>query len=311
MIKFIPVLVITISTLYGCQIVDNSMFIPPYDYEKSDPSSQEKGSDVDEDIIRDDVADDELKVMSFNVRVGTADSGDNAWEVRKIAAPGLIYKENPIVFGVQEALVQQLVYLRSQCPEYKDVGVGRDDGRIAGEHMNIFYNTMRVGLEDWGYFWLSETPDVPSYGWGEKYRRLVVWAHFTNLRNDEKFFYMNTHGPLDNAANAKAMLLIAQKMKDLNPDGYPAVLTGDFNIGPDSANFAPIRLMMQNAREEAPITDNHTTFNGFSDAGNSLIDHIWFSGFSGAKSYRTVTDEYRGVKYVSDHYPIVATLMFN
>ena len=304
---------LTIFTLFcSCAKADNSMYIPAYGEGRQSASEDGKGSDVDDGITQDEVTDNQMKVMSFNVRVAGADSGDNAWDVRKYAIPDIIYKENPLVFGVQEALTAQLVYLRSQCPNYEDIGVGRDDGRSAGEHMNIFYNTKRVKMENWGYFWLSETPDEPSYGWGEKYRRLAVWGIFTNLRNGEKFFYMNTHGPLDNTANANAMRLIAQKIKEYNPDGYPALLTADFNIHPDNANFAPIRLIMKNAREEAPETDNLDTYNGWGTATyTAIIDDIWYSGFKQALSYRTVTDVYRKIKYVSDHYPIVATLVFD
>lgn len=301
--------ILAVSLLGGCKKYDNSMYIPPYGQDKGDSTEQEKGSDVDDDIVQDNIAENEMKVMSFNVRLA-CDSGDRDWEVRKYAIPDLIYKENPTVFGVQEALTVQLVYLREQCPEYKDIGVGRDDGRSAGEHMNIFYNTKRTKLEDWGYFWLSETPNEPSYGWGESYRRIATWAIFTNLRNSEKFFYMNTHGPLNGTANANAMKLIAQKLKELNPDGYPAMLTADFNIEADNSNFAPIRLLMKNARETAPVTDNHDTFNGWGE-GSGIIDHIWYSGFAEAESYRTVTDVYRNITYVSDHYPIVATLVFD
>lgn len=303
----IGIIAFALLALVSCgQKLDNSMFIPEYQYNKQDDDKKKKGSDVIDDLIQDKVDPNHIKVISFNVRVGSAKDGDNSWDNRKKAAINLLYKENPVVFGVQEALQAQLVYLRQQCPAYKDIGVGRDDGRNTGEHMSIFFNEQRVELEKWGTFWLSETPDVPSKGWDEEYCRSVTWAFFKDLANGTRFMYVNTHGPLNKTANAQAMTLLARKMAELNTEKLPSILTADFNIGPESANFAPIRQSMKNAREAAPQTDELDTYNGFG-SGSGIIDHIWYNGFN-ALSYRTIRDTYLNVPYVSDHYPIVATL---
>ena len=69
-----------------------------------------------------------IPVMSFNVRYGTADDGENNWENRRDAACAMILDQRPAVFGVQEALDFQLDYFVENCPGYKCVGVGREDG---------------------------------------------------------------------------------------------------------------------------------------------------------------------------------------
>lgn len=310
--KKILAFVVALAAFSGCLKADNSMYIPAYGEGKSE--KPDKGSDVDDTIEQDVVADGDLKVISFNVRVKTTEKNEeNDWDNRKYAIPDIIYKENPTVFGVQEALQVQLTYIRSQCPDYEDVGVGRDDGQNGGEHMNIFYNTKRVKLENWGRFWLSETPDTPSYGWGESYRRLAVWAMFTDLATSKKFFYMNTHGPLSQDANKFALELIARQMKVLNPDGYPAILTGDFNIKADNSNFEVIRkLPMYNANEidnnRDKLRSGIDTYNGWGN-GNGIIDFIWYSDFSEVKEYRVINEVYRKIRYASDHYPITATLV--
>lgn len=297
----------TLSVMISCgQKLDNSMFIPDYDYNKQDGPTIEKGSDIADDLVPDKVDPNHIKVISFNVRVGSSKDGDNSWDKRRAAAVNLLYKENPVIFGVQEAIQTQLAYMRQQLPSYKDIGVGREDGRNGGEHMSIFYDSKRVELEKWGTFWLSETPDTPSKGWGEEYYRSVTWAFLRDLSNGTRFMYVNTHGPLNNAANAQAMSLLASKMSELNTEKLPAILTADFNISASSANFAPIRQNMKNAREEAPKTDELDTYNGFGK-GSGIIDHIWYNGFT-ALSYRTITDTYKNAPYVSDHYPIVAVL---
>ena len=69
-----------------------------------------------------------LKVMSYNIRYGTANDGDHVWANRRDAAAAMVMDQHPLVFGVQEALDFQLEYLQENCPGYKSVGVGREDG---------------------------------------------------------------------------------------------------------------------------------------------------------------------------------------
>ena len=110
-------------------------------------------------------AQEELNVVSFNIRMGVAKDGENSWEYRKAASAEMVKTLAPDIMGVQEAFDFQTEYIKEQCPDYDGVGVGRDDGKTSGEIMMIFYNTKKVELEKWGTFWLSETPDVPSFGW--------------------------------------------------------------------------------------------------------------------------------------------------
>ncbi|MBQ5922086.1 MAG: endonuclease, partial [Alistipes sp.] len=108
-----------------------------------------------------------LRVMSFNVRyTGERETdGDNHWDWRRAASINMVREERPAVMGVQEALAPQLQFLDENLPEYGYVGVGRDDGKSAGEHMAIFYLKEAIELEDWGTFWLSQTPDQVTMGW--------------------------------------------------------------------------------------------------------------------------------------------------
>ena len=100
-----------------------------------------------------------LKVMSYNVRYGAAKDGDNSWDLRKSATAAMLAKVKPDVFGVQEALPNQIDYILEVAPAYKCYGIGRNDG-VEGERMSIFYNTKRMEMADHGTWWLSETPDM-------------------------------------------------------------------------------------------------------------------------------------------------------
>ena len=79
-----------------------------------------------------------LKVMTFNIRYGTAPDGDNVWANRKDILFDVIQNCKPDILGVQEALYFQLIELNEKFLCYKKSGVGRDDGINKGEHTTIF-----------------------------------------------------------------------------------------------------------------------------------------------------------------------------
>ena len=73
--------------------------------------------------------------------------------------------------------------------------------------------------------------------------------------------------------------------------------------------MAEIDVAMQSARNIAEKTDSHDTFNGWGK-GKGIIDYIYVSGFSSCLEYQTVTKRYEDRKFISDHYPIFARLIF-
>lgn len=288
----------------GCsETLDNADFIEDYVYPE-DPSDPGDGTDPDV------VGENQVKVISFNMRTGGADNGtQNAWGARREGIPAMMAKENPTVMGVQEALSYQLTFVTENVPGYEYYGVGRDDGRSTGEMMAIFYKTDVVELGEHGTFWLSETPDEVSYGWDAAYRRTATWAFFTVKATGKKFFYINTH--LDNEgseAREQSIRLICDKLAELNPDGYPSILTADFNSTTDDVIFDPLKMVMHDARTDAAVTDQFGTYNGWGTT-TSTIDHIFYSDFTPLE-YHTIMDRWNGVQYISDHYPISALLEF-
>ena len=254
--------------------------------------------------------DNTLKVMSYNIRLGSANDGTNSWGLRYPATAEMIEDQMPDIFGVQEALASQIRFIEDNFVNYKSVGVGREDGKKDGEHMSIFWNKKTVSLLKWGTFWLSETPEVPSMGWDAACKRTATWALMKCKKTGKKFYYVNTHLDHKGAeAQKNGLKLIVDRIDDINPEGYPMILTGDFNITPDSPNLVELDSKMQSVRKVAEKTDNHDTFNGWGK-GSGVIDYIYASGFSAYPEYQTVTKRYADRKFVSDHYPICAILVF-
>ena len=272
-------------------------------------------------------AQEELNVVSFNIRMGIAKDGENSWEYRKTASAEMVKTLAPDIMGVQEAFDFQTEYIKEQCPDYDGVGVGRDDGKTSGEIMMIFYNTKKVELEKWGTFWLSETPDVPSFGWDAACRRTATWALLKMRKSGREIYYVNTH--LDHqgrVAEKNGLKLIVERIDSINPKKYPMVLTGDFNVLPADAVLDDLDRIMSSARATADVTDSIPSFNAFgkplkhaaigdqfvdlATTAGLTIDYIYYSGFSKCPSFRTVTESFDGIPYISDHYPVTAVLKF-
>lgn len=254
-----------------------------------------------------------IRIMSYNIRVGTTDDGENSWERRKPATIAMLQTLNPDVFGIQEAQPFQIDYILTNCSQYKCVGVGREDGIDAGEHMSVFYDTTRIELLDWGTYWLSETPDIPSVGWDARYKRTATWTLLRQRHSHKCFYCVNTH--LDNVgaqARYNGLNLISENIQKMNSEDYPIMLIGDFNVTPLDTCLSAISYQMKSARKTAAKRDKIGSFNAFgtyhTSETNLSIDHIYYSGAKKCESFHVDTTKYMEIPYISDHYPIYADI---
>lgn len=250
-----------------------------------------------------------LKVLSYNMRNAAKDDGPNNWEIRKPATLAMLSEQQPDIFGVQEALEEQVAYIADNCPDYVHFGEGRNLDRT-GEHASIFYNKNVLKMLEGGTWWLSETPDEPSRGWDAKYPRTATWALMEDLRNGKQFYFVNTH--LDHKgveARKNGLKMIVDKTCGLNPE-IPLVLAGDFNVEPGDECLEVLEGRMVSAREVAKITSDKISSNSFGRRSGSIIDYIYFAGFDKAEKFEVLDAEYVGVPYISDHYPVVAILKY-
>ena len=253
----------------------------------------------------------EIKTISYNIRTLSND-GENRWEKRQHATKNMLNTHKPDVFGLQEAMTAHLKYIDNVCPQYKRVGVGRDDGKMAGEVMAIYYNTERFDLIASGTFWLSETPYEVTQGWDAACFRTVTWVRLRDKETRKKFFYFNTH--LDHrgrVAQTESIKLIIKKIKEIAGERATVILGGDFNVVPEDEIFEPLNEFMHAARTTATITEEKGTFNHFGKLKNpSVIDHIFYRGRKiECKEYHVLDGDY-GAPFISDHYPLEVVLSF-
>ncbi|NLA16061.1 MAG: endonuclease/exonuclease/phosphatase family protein [Bacteroidales bacterium] len=246
-----------------------------------------------------------IKVMSYNIRLSIVDDGENHWNIRKPGSVLMINTLQPHIIGLQEPVNEQITYLLENLPNYAKIGVARDDGDTLGEFSAVFYLKDIFELLDDGTFWLSETPEIPSFGWDAACKRVVSWGHLKNKKTGTECYVFNTHfDHKGKIARLESARLLAEKMEEIAHDCSLVFLTGDFNAAIDDPLFDPLKAGFLDARQEAPMSDTITTYHAWGQYDGPAIDHIFYRGAK-AISFRTVTEVYQ-VSYVSDHYPLIA-----
>lgn len=253
----------------------------------------------------------ELNVMSFNIRYGTANDGENSWQYRKENVMETIKKFNPDILGLQEALAFQIDEIMKHFPNFKLVGLGRDDGKHAGEFSCILYDKTKFSADTTETFWFSETPTIPgSKHWGNNITRICTWARFNSLETKKQLLVYNLH--LDHESQPsreKSTELLVAKIKS-HKETLPIVVTGDFNSG---ENNQAIKNVLQSGfldsyRAINSKNENEGTFNSFNGEMNGeKIDFIFISKEITVKNADIVRDSYNG-KFPSDHFPVTAVL---
>lgn len=252
----------------------------------------------------------DVTVMSFNIRQANPGDGNNVWSNRKELAAETIANSGAEIAGLQEAFASQLADLKHDLPGYDTIGVGREDGREAGEHCAILYDATKFVVKSSGTFWLSEKPEEPgSMSWGTACTRIATWGIFQPKDGGDRFLVLNTH--LDHRsekAREEGAKLIAARLRELAA-GMPVVVTGDFNT---TRETTPLRALtapgaLSHAREQAELRPA-ATFNGFgTESDGSEIDHILISPGIEVTGFEILVVKKGGV-FVSDHWPIIARL---
>ena len=253
---------------------------------------------------------DELNVMTFNIRYGTADDGENSWEYRKNNVVETIKNFNPDLLGLQEALQFQIDELLKQMPNYSYVGVGRDDGKSAGEHSCLFYLKDSFDVDSSGTFWFSETPYViASKSWGNNITRICTWALFRDKLSGKSFYMFNVH--LDHESQPSREKSSELLIRKINEKSLPIILTGDFNCGDNNTAIKTILEsgLIDSYRRIYEKNPNEGTFNSFKGETNGeKIDFIFVSKDFVVKHSEIIKTNYYG-RYPSDHFPVTTDII--
>nr|WP_277816390.1 endonuclease/exonuclease/phosphatase family protein [Neptunicella marina] len=245
------------------------------------------------------------------MRYDNPDDGINAWPHRKLMVLTHLKTLQPDVVGMQEVLAHQLDWLDKNLQDYSYFGVGRDDGKRAGEFVPLLYNHTKVQQLDGGNFWLSETPNkAGSIGWLAHLPRVVSWGHFKKA--DKEFFVFDAHfSHVSDLARKKSAEFLMRYIPTISKD-KPVVLLGDFNTLDSEPAYktllTPAEITFTDVAK-APNATALSTFNGFGHYDSNRIDYILISGGLSGHHYQTHKIHADGV-YISDHFPISVSLTF-
>jgi len=251
-----------------------------------------------------------LKMMTYNIRLDVASDGENAWPNRKDFFTSQIQFYSPDIFGVQEATPNQVIDIASVLSDYNKFGIGREEGGT-GEACTIYYKKDRFKVLESNTFWLSETPNLVSRGWDAACNRVCTYGLFKDLKTKQTFWIFNIHlDHIGEQARIKGVQLVLSKMKELNTKKYPAFLMGDFNSEPNTPQISEIKKVMDDTRDisqEKPFGPAGT-FNNFNhnQPVTLLIDYIFISKNSKLKIKKhAVLSDSKDLKYPSDHLPVL------
>ena len=205
----------------------------------------------------------------------------------------------------------------------------------------IFYKTSKFDVLDQGTFWLSNNPSSVGSDDGHN----CAWIKFRWKENGYVFYVFNTHFTAHYTDEAYAARLaeapvLYDQIEAINSEHLPAIVLGDLNesatdlCNPEKGDARwDNYYFARNQDGKTSKTSYPTSYNNFTTScsgsptiygsgtwsnGNSNIDHIIYrycydNAKHGLKSGTFGTDyrAYSGVTYISDHWPITATLVFD
>lgn len=180
----------------------------------------------------------EFSVMSLNIRYDNPEDKPHDWLSRRDSLARFLLHYKPHILGTQEVLHNQIEDLAQRLPQYSYVGVGRLDGKEAGEYAAIWYQQARMQLISSGNFWLSPTPEVAgSVGWDAACERILTWAKLRDQVTGDTLLVANTHlDHIGQRARAESVRLIKERIARLK-GMHPLILMGDLNMTREDTNY--------------------------------------------------------------------------
>ncbi|KAI9845229.1 MAG: hypothetical protein M1837_004984 [Sclerophora amabilis] len=286
-----------------------------------------------------------IRTLTHNIRYATTSpfKGEETWDIRKSRLCNeLIFntRYSPEAFiCLQEVLHNQLVDIDSalnrgsdKYPAWVSIGVGREDGKQAGEYSPIFYQPTTWKLEKSKNVWLSETPDRPSKSWDASSTRILTIGVFRHKESRMRIVAMNTH--LDDQGSKsryEAAKIILNEIEEAchqgnGRDRLPVFLAGDFNSEEHEEAYQRLnhpKSSIQDLRDKVRPTERYgdeCTFTGFGygPEPTKRIDFLFLergiqdtdTGLS-AVSYGVLANRFDDKVYLSDHRAVVGDLLLS
>lgn len=288
--------------------------------------------------------DDTIKVLTINVRLSTANDGENAWAKRRDFMMEVVRNapdgNGPYDFvGMQETVVHpdpelnQVNFAIKKMPEYGSIYLSREKTPERGEAMLILWKKDRweIDEKDQGTFWLSDTPEIAGSKTDPKAGcpRIVTFGLFHEIveknRTGKKVYVYNTHyDHMSEEARKRGAKLLLERVSARKDMESPVIVMGDLNSGEksDAIRFMQGEKMVLDDREVEPaiaLTDSFRavnpdavevgSFNSFKKRGKDKIDYIFITDPLKAVSSKIILTTRDG-RFPTDHFPVEAVLRF-
>lgn len=251
----------------------------------------------------------QLKVMSFNIRYGTAQDGENSWEKRKHTVIERIKQTDADIIGLQEVLYFQWQELEQHLGDkYLFVGKTRQANNQDEAAVNLVKKA-HWKLLKMDYYWLSETPKISgSMSWNTVCPRICVAVYLEHKSTGKQLVFANTHYShvSDDARNRSSNMIRYHFRKEI--ETTPFILVGDLNAQPHEQ-------AIDNIFKDKTLFDTHATldpkqadtFYGWKDHTDSTgirIDYIISNKFLKKVGAKVLDSKIDG-RHPSDHNAIM------
>jgi endonuclease/exonuclease/phosphatase family metal-dependent hydrolase len=270
-----------------------------------------------------------VRLLTHNIRYATDSpfDGEKPWADRK---PLIIneFKYNTLYNAesficLQEVLNNQIVDIMSGLgSDWTYIGVGRDDGKTAGEYSPLIFRKAVWEVESWKTVWLNEDGSVGKKGWDAGSVRIVTVGHFKHVESKKKVLGMCTHfdnsGPVSRRESAKIIENLIAAESAVNGTNVPYFLSGDLNSETSDEAYMILNSNTSKVRDANELAGwkygNQYTFTGF-DEEKTLIDFI-FLGPRGKSDwdvlgYSVLPNRFDDGVYSSDHRAVVVDTVLN
>lgn len=244
-----------------------------------------------------------LDLMSYNIRI-CVDTGVNAWDNRKANMVAYLNSQNADVICMQEVVTVQYQYIFEGVCEKYDIVYYERSGE-GSEGLAIAFDKNKFDVVEQRMFWLSETPDEMSLGWGANYYRICVNVL---LRHKETGAYLDVYNVhLDSESRDARLNGINLIMQKAEGRGYPIYLAGDFNDVIGSPCYQAIDGKLMDCQVYADETTEGTTWHNWGqipDDANDSIDFCFVSEDIVPLKFTICRDKAPDGNFYSDHYAV-------
>ncbi len=291
------------------------MLLRPFSGRKSNVP-EEEGGDVDPGIDPGPEGVDEgnfIKIIAYNIRfkndgIHPQNGYKNDIADRAPRFKALVDELDADILALSEASKPWIEYLQQNIEGSKYKMLYKYRAETSLEAQPLLFDQNKFELLDDGYLWLSETPNVPSKGWGSEHYRGATWAKLKVKATGREFLYYSTHlTGYDETLIGSSNLIVEHASKQGGFSKIPVFVSGDFNTKPRSVGYSEFVKSFNDFNDYLGF-DNSSTFRGYYEepSEGNIIDYVMGSKeYVVPTHYEVVHRKYLG-GFISDHRGIYA-----